>query len=459
MFSMTTTKKFDTLNLNKALLDNLALLGYESMTPVQAESLPQILNKKDIIAQAKTGSGKTATFGLGILNALNLKFFGTQALIICPTRELAEQVAQSIRKLARQMPNVKIINLSGGLPMKAQLDSLKYGAHIIVGTPGRILKHLDKASLDISQLSTLVLDEADRMLDMGFSEAIDNIIKKTPKKRQTLMFSATFPDAIKSMANQYLYQPISIVIESNHEQALIQEVFYKANSTEKLNLVTALLAHHQPASVLIFCNTKQMTSEITQHLKTQGYTVKCLNGDMEQVDRDLAMIQFANASCPILVATDVAARGLDINALPLVINYELAFDVETHTHRIGRTGRAGQTGLAVSLVSPNQMHLLPHEHIDWGKKEELTANEHFSKIPTMLTINLDLGKKDKLRPGDILGTLIKDVGIPVEAIGKINILALRSYVAIRNELAKKVCNTLSTKKIKGMLVKARIIGC
>lgn len=459
MFSMTTPKKFDTLKLNKDLLNNLSQIGYESMTPVQEESLPVILNKKDIIAQAKTGSGKTAAFGLGILNGLNLKFFGTQALIICPTRELAEQVGQSIRKLARQMPNVKIINLSGGMPMKAQLDSLKYGTHIVVGTPGRILKHLDKASLDISQLSTLVLDEADRMLDMGFSEAIDNIIKKTPKKRQTLMFSATFPDAILLMAEQYLNQPTRIVIESKLEESDIQEVFYKTNSNEKLHLVTSLLAHHQPASVLIFCNTKLMTSEITQHLKTQGYTVKCLNGDMEQVDRDLAMIQFANSSCPILVATDVAARGLDIKDLPLVINYELAFDVETHTHRIGRTGRAGQTGLAVSLVSANQRHLLPQEKIAWSNIEELSSDAHFSKIPKMLTINLDLGKKDKLRPGDILGTLVKDVGIPVEAIGKINILALRSYVAISNELAKKVCNSLSTKKIKGMQVKARIIGC
>lgn len=452
-------KTFNTLKLKPALLENLALLKYESMTPVQAESLPVILNKKDLIAQAKTGSGKTAAFALGILNDLNLKFFGTQALIICPTRELAEQVAQSIRKLARQLPNVKIINLSGGMPMKAQLDSLKYGGHIIVGTPGRILKHLDKATLDLSQLNTLVLDEADRMLDMGFSDAINSILQKTPKKRQTLMFSATFPEAIKLMATQYLNQPTTIIIENTLDEKHIQEIFYKTNSAEKLNLLTSLLAHHQPASVLIFCNTKQMTAEINQHLKTKGYTVKCLNGDMEQVDRDLAMIQFANSSCPILVATDVAARGLDIDALPLVINYELAFDIETHTHRIGRTGRAGQKGIAISLVSPNQMHLLPHENIQWHRPEELIVEENFSKIPNMLTLNLDLGKKDKLRPGDILGTLVKDVGIPVEAIGKINILALRSYVAIRNELAKKVCQALSTKKIKGMPVKARIIGC
>lgn len=454
-----TQKKFETLPLNQALLNNLALLKYELMTPIQAESLPLILNGQDLIAQAKTGSGKTAAFGLGILNRLNLKFFGAQALVICPTRELAEQVSQSIRQLARQMPNVKIINLSGGMPMKAQLDSLKYGAHIIVGTPGRILKHLDKATLDISQLSTLVLDEADRMLDMGFSDALTAIINRTPPRRQTLMFSATFPDAIKTLAKQYLTKPSTIMIESAVEDNTIEELFYKAASSEKPNLLTSLIAHHQPSSVLIFCNTKQMTTEINSHLKANGYTVKCLNGDMEQVDRDLAMIQFTNLSCPILVATDVAARGLDIHALPLVINYELAFDMETHTHRIGRTGRAGQKGLAISLVSPNQMHLLPHEHVTWSHADKQSPTEMSSKIPTMLTLNLDLGKKDKLRPGDILGTLVKDVGIPVEAIGKINILPLRSYVAIRNELAKKVCHALSNKTIKGMPVKSRIIGC
>ena len=454
-----TQKKFDTLPLNQSLLNNLTLLKYALMTPIQAESLPLILNGQDLIAQAKTGSGKTAAFGLGILNRLNLKFFGAQALVICPTRELAEQVSQSIRQLARQMPNVKIINLSGGMPMKAQLDSLKYGAHIIVGTPGRILKHLEKATLDISQLSTLVLDEADRMLDMGFSDALNAIINKTPARRQTLMFSATFPDTIKNLAKQYLTKPSTIMIESAVEDNAIEELFYKATSSEKPNLLTSLIAHHQPSSVLIFCNTKQMTTEINSHLKANGYTVKCLNGDMEQVDRDLAMIQFTNLSCPILVATDVAARGLDIHALPLVINYELAFDMETHTHRIGRTGRAGQKGQAISLVSPNQMHLLPHEHICWSHADKLSPTEMSSKIPTMLTLNLDLGKKDKLRPGDILGTLVKDVGIPVEAIGKINILPLRSYVAIRNELAKKVCHALSSKTIKGMPVKTRIIGC
>jgi ATP-independent RNA helicase DbpA len=391
-----TQKKFETLPLNQALLNNLALLKYELMTPIQAESLPLILNGQDLIAQAKTGSGKTAAFGLGILNRLNLKFFGAQALVICPTRELAEQVSQSIRQLARQMPNVKIINLSGGMPMKAQLDSLKYGAHIIVGTPGRILKHLDKATLDISQLSTLVLDEADRMLDMGFSDALTGIINRTPARRQTLMFSATFPDAIKNLAKQYLTKPSTIMIESAVEDNAIEELFYKAASSEKLNLLTSLIAHHQPSSVLIFCNTKQMTTEINSHLKANGYTVKCLNGDMEQVDRDLAMIQFTNLSCPILVATDVAARGLDIHALPLVINYELAFDMETHTHRIGRTGRAGQKGLAISLVSPNQMHLLPHEHVTWSHADKQSPTEMSSKIPTMLTLNLDLGKKDKL---------------------------------------------------------------
>ncbi len=458
---MTDSLDFSLLTLNEALLTNLASLNYDKMTPIQAQSLPGMLKGDDIIAKASTGSGKTAAFGLTLLNSINLKFFAIQALVLCPTRELAEQVSQAIRQLARQMPNVKIINLSGGMPMKAQLDSLKHGAHIVVGTPGRVQKHLDKASLVLDKINTLVLDEADRMLDMGFLDAIRAVVKFCPKQRQTLLFSATYPKEIKQMSYEFMQNPTEIFIDSAHMEQDIEQQFYEVNPCNKYSVLTSLLKQHKPTSSLIFCNTKQLTTELAGQLKQDGFSAIALNGDMEQVDRDLAIIQFTNQSCSILVATDVAARGLDIKELPLVINYDLAFESDVHTHRVGRTGRAGNKGIAISLTMPSDAQRIcaiedtQNQPLTWSNIADITPSNSGPISPTMMTLCLDVGKKDKIRAGDILGALTKDLGLPGDVIGKIDVFPLKSYVAINKSHATEAWQSLKRGKLKGRSVNVR----
>jgi ATP-independent RNA helicase DbpA len=472
MFSMTTEElkdhppvtpqPFTHLALRNELLQSLASLHYEHMTPIQMQSLPLMLDREDLIAQAKTGSGKTAAFGLSVLNHLKIEFFGAQGLILCPTRELAEQVSQALRRLACFMPNVKIVNLSGGIPMKPQLDSLRHGAHIIVGTPGRVLKHLIKGSLVVAKLNTLVLDEADRMLDMGFFDDIKTIISSCPRQRQTLLFSATYPEEIKLLSKQFMMNPKQVLIETPHEEFDIEQRFYEVSkAANKFPAVKSLLLHYKPSATLIFCNTKQQTADLTDFLIHAGFSAGALHGDMEQVDRDLAMVQFVNQSRTILVATDVAARGLDIKELPAVINFDLAFEHDVHTHRIGRTGRAGHKGLALSITTPAdaarmcaiEEHL--NHSITWGVINELEIKDATISRPEMITLCLSAGKKSKIRAGDILGALTKEAGLPGDMIGKINISALHSYVAIHHSHADKAYLYLQNGTLKGRKIPVR----
>ncbi|MBA2711276.1 MAG: ATP-dependent RNA helicase DbpA [Tatlockia sp.] len=458
-------QSFSQLPLRQELIKSLSSLEYETMTPIQVQSLPKILNNEDIIAQAKTGTGKTAAFGLSLLNNLKLSFFGAQALVLCPTRELAEQVGQAIRRLACFLPNVKLINLSGGIPMKPQLDSLRHGAHIIVGTPGRVLKHLQKDSLDLTQLKTLVLDEADKMLDMGFLDDIKTIISACPKKRQTLLFSATYPQEIKELAKQFMINPQEVIIEAPQKELDIEQRFYEvAKKDHKSGLLKSLLLNFKPISTLIFCNTKQQTIEVTNELIHEGFSATALNGDMEQVDRDLAILRFANQSCSILVATDVAARGLDIKELPAVINFDLAFDYDVHVHRIGRTGRAGSKGLALTITTPADAARICiieeklNQPIIFANSNELDNSDSTRLMPEMITFFLGAGKKDKIRAGDILGALTKDAGLSGDAIGKININALQSYVAIHRSQADKAHQYLQNGRLKGRKINVRILS-
>lgn len=453
---------FSSLSLRDALLKNISSLGYEHMTPIQAQSLPIMLEGHDVIAQAKTGSGKTAAFGLSLLNCLNVDHFAAQSLVLCPTRELAEQVTQALRQLARLMPNIKVLNLSGGMPMRPQLDSLRHGAHIIVGTPGRVQKHLDKESLTFNQLQTLVLDEADRMLDMGFFDAIKTVVKACPKKRQTLLFSATYPTEIKQLASEFMLNPKRIVIDEASAEVDIEQCFYEVkNQADKFSLLKTLLLHYKPTSTLIFCNTKEQTSKLSSMLTNEGFSAIALNGDMEQFDRDLAMIRFANQSCSILVATDVAARGLDIKELPAVINFELAFDHDIHIHRIGRTGRAGSKGLALSLTTPADAARLCaiedglQRPLAWSSIDALSPTDLSITLPPMVTLCLSAGRKDKMRPGDILGALTKDAGLAGDMIGKINIAALHSYVAIHQSQVDKAYRYFQSGKLKGRRVQVK----
>lgn len=453
---------FTSLPLSQPLLSNLESMGYHTMTPIQALSLPKILQGKDIIGQGKTGSGKTAAFSLGLLSNLNVKRFRVQSLVLCPTRELADQVAGEIRTLARAVHNIKVLTLCGGTPMGPQIGSLEHGAHILVGTPGRILDHLLKGRIDLSELNTLILDEADRMLEMGFQESLDTIIDYAPKHRQTLLFSATFPSEIESMAAGLMVEPEVVKVESNHDQATITQHFYQIDDNqERERALRLLLMAHQPQSAVIFCNTKREVQSVTDLLNTHGFSVVELHGDMEQKDRDQALIRFANKSVSLLVATDVAARGLDVDNLDAVFNYELSRDPEVHVHRIGRTGRAGSQGVAFNFYRSKEGHRLSAIEEALGHSinaSSLPEDEVLNQRPyfaPMHTIQIDGGKKQKVRPGDILGVLTAEGGLKGEQIGKITVQAMRAYVAVNHDVVKQALRQFENRKMKGRQFRAR----
>ncbi|MFK3908972.1 ATP-dependent RNA helicase DbpA [Pseudomonas monteilii] len=445
------------------MLANLDALGYASMTPIQARSLPVILKGQDLIAQAKTGSGKTAAFGIGLLNPLNPRYFGCQALVLCPTRELADQVAKELRRLARAEDNIKILTLCGGVSLGPQIASLEHGAHIIVGTPGRIQQHLDKGTLVLGGLNTLVLDEADRMLDMGFYDAIASILERTPVRRQTLLFSATYPAGIEQLAAAFMRQPQQVKVESLHADNQIEQRFIEIDAAQRLEAVTRVLGHFRPQSCVAFCFTKQQCEDVVAHLQAKGIVAQALHGDLEQRDRDQVLALFANRSTSVLVATDVAARGLDIDGLDMVINVELARDAEIHVHRVGRTGRAGEKGLAVSLVAPAEAHRaqaieqLQRQPLRWEQLDSLKNKGGEPLLPAMSTLAIAAGRKDKLRPGDILGALTGDAGIPGSQVGKIAIFDFQAYVAVERGVAKQALQRLNSGKIKGRALKVRIV--
>lgn len=442
-------------------LSNLTELGYLTMTPIQEAALPPILAGKDVRAQAKTGSGKTAAFGLGLLQHIDAKQFNTQSLVLCPTRELADQVANELRRLARYMPNIKILTLCGGVPFSVQRDSLIHAAHIIVATPGRLLDHLNKETVNLDALQTLVLDEADRMLDMGFADDIDQVIDYAPAQRQTLLFSATWPDAITAISHRIQHNPITIEINSVDELPAVEQQFYEVSRNGKINLLQKLLSREQPASCVVFCNTKKDCQAVYDALSDSHQSVLVLHGDMEQRDRDQTLIQFANGSSRVLVATDVAARGLDIKSLEMVINYELSWDPEVHVHRIGRTARAGESGLAISLYAPEEAQRAN------ALEEMLNMKLNWQAVPTGLTITpleatmatlcIDGGKKAKMRPGDILGALTGDMGLDGADIGKITIQPTHAYVALKQSLVRHAWKQLQQGKIKGKSVKVRLL--
>jgi len=455
---------FDTLPLAPALLSNLVDLGYTKMTDIQALALPPVLEGQDVIGKAKTGSGKTAAFGLGVLNKLEVGRFRVQALVLCPTRELADQVARELRKLARAIHNIKILTLCGGMPMGPQIGSLEHGAHIVVGTPGRIEDHVRKQRLNLSDVNMLVLDEADRMLDMGFQETLDAIVKEIPEDRQTLLFSATFPSAIESLAARVQKNPVMVEAGAAHSESSIKQHFYHVdNNEERPQAVARLLAHFSPVSTVVFCNTKRETDEAAEYLREEGYTALALHGDMEQKDRDRTLVCFSNKSASVLVATDVAARGLDIEELDMVINYHLARDSEIHVHRVGRTGRAGKSGIAASLVSEKESTKIKRLEQSLGRSleiVELPAEKDSAppKKPPMVTLQIDGGRKHKVRPGDIVGALTGEGGIPGDKIGKIQIFQFNSYVAVTRDQSRQALAKISKGKLKGRTYRVRVVG-
>ena len=454
---------FDALSLSPATLENLRRLGYLEMTAIQAASLPPALLGKDLIAQAKTGSGKTAAFALALLANLDARRFAVQALVLCPTRELADQVTTEIRRLARAEDNIKVVTLSGGVPLRGQAASLERGPHIAVGTPGRILDHLERGNLQLDALNTLVLDEADRMLDMGFFDDIAKVARQCPAKRQTLLFSATYPEGIAKLAAQFLRDPVTVKVEAQHAGEQIAQRWYEVGERERLPAVAKLLDHFRPASTLAFCNTKARCRELVELLQAQGYSALALHGDLEQRERDQVLVRFANGSCSVLVATDVAARGLDVAGLAAVINVDVTPDPEVHVHRIGRTGRAGETGLALSLASLDEMgavgriEQLQGRASEWHPLAELTPADGGRLLPAMATVHIQAGRKEKIRPGDVLGALTADFGYAREQVGKIDINEFATYVAVQRAIAGEVVARLNEGRIKGRGVKARLL--
>jgi ATP-dependent RNA helicase DbpA len=454
---------FAELGLPPAMLANLTQLGYLTMTPIQAAGLPPALAGHDLIAQAKTGSGKTAAFGLALLAKLNAKRFAVQAMVLCPTRELADQVTQEIRRLARFEDNIKVLSLVGGSTLRNQANSLENGVHIVVGTPGRVMDHMERGYLKLDELATLVLDEADRMLDMGFHDDIAYVAKRCPSSRQTLLFSATYPEGIAQLAKQFLRQPQEVKLLEQHEESKIRQRFYEVKPEERLDAVVRLLKHYRPVSTLAFCNTKQQCRDLVNVLRHAGIHALTLNGDLEQRERDQVLIQFANRSVSVLVATDVAARGLDIDQLEAVINVDVTPDPEIHIHRIGRTGRGDEQGWALSLCTSGdrrrvatiaEMMRCKLEVLDLSG---LTVTDDTPLVPPMSTLLILGGRKDKIRPGDVMGARAGEAGLTREQVGKITVADQSTYVAVTRSLAKETVRKLSAGKLKGKTVKARIL--
>ncbi len=440
---------FNTIEeIPEPLLDIIASLGFTTMSEIQEKAIQPILDGADVLAQSKTGSGKTIAFGLPCVMRTNMNNYKPQTIIITPTRELADQIAVELRRVAAYKANLKILTLYGGVPLRAQADSLAKGAHILIGTPGRIQDHLAKETLVLDSIKTLVLDEADRMLDMGFYDEIVKIGSNMPRGKQTLLFSATFPENIEKLAKALLNQPLTIKVDTVIEENKIDEIVYE--TSDKFKTLTALIQSYKPESLLIFCNTKAEVISLTETLAGRGHSVIDIHGDLDQRDRNESVIAFSNGSKRILVATDVASRGLDIKNIELVINYDLPFDAEVYTHRIGRTGRADAIGKAISLFTPKDSEKCTYvlNKAKKGQMKELRVDAKFKMQSSYDTLCLHGGKKTKLRAGDILGTLCKEIGIDNKLIGKINITDTKSYIALHHTVIDQVFKALKKVKIK-----------
>jgi ATP-independent RNA helicase DbpA len=460
---MSASRDFSSLSLNPALLQAVASLNYAQMTPIQALSLPPMLDGRDVIGQARTGSGKTAAYALALLSRIDPALPKVQALVLCPTRELADQIAKEIRRLARCLPNIKLTILSGGIDPRPQLASLKHDPHIVVGMAGRVQEHLEGGSLQLGDLKVLVLDEADRMLGADFEQATRAIVAQAPATRQTLFFSATFPDAVRAISRKLQKQPLEATADAAAAPPEVAQTFFEVAPERRLAALAHLLSTQRPASALVFCHTRGDVEEVERDLAARGFSVLALHGHVDQRERDEVLVRFANGSCRVLVATDIAARGLDIKELAAVISYELPKEPDAHLHRVGRTGRAGRSGLALHLFAPQERSRFTaiQEHAGSRLTVEKLPGTFAADRPLaadVVTLCVDAGRTDKLRPGDLLGALTGDAGLAKEAVGKINTFDTRTYVAIEKKQAKTALERLGAGKIKGRKFRVRLIG-
>lgn len=369
---MTTTVSFADLNLSEPTLKAVQELGYENPSPIQAATIPLIMNNQDIIGQAQTGTGKTAAFALPVLSQIDLKQKLPQVIVMCPTRELAIQVSEAFQAYARHIPGFHVMPIYGGQAYGQQISALKRGVHVVVGTPGRVLDHLDKGTLKLTGIKTLILDEADEMLRMGFIEDIETIMEAAPEECQKTMFSATMPAPIAKIARKYLQDPEEVKIASKTSTVeRIDQQFLMLRNNQKLDALTRILEAEEYDGCIIFVRTRSLTTELSEKLEARGHAVAPINGDMNQAAREQTIRRLKSGKLDIVIATDVAARGLDVERISLVVNYDIPLDTEAYVHRIGRTGRAGRTGKAILLTTPREKRLL--FAIERATKQKLTA--------------------------------------------------------------------------------------
>ena len=516
---------FTDMNLSPEINRAISDLGYEEATPIQAKAIPEALTGRDIIGQAQTGTGKTCAFAIPVLERINPEDKHVQALILCPTRELALQVAGEFRKLSKYMHDVKLLPVYGGQDIVKQIRSLKQGVQIVVGTPGRIMDHMRRKTIRCEHIAQVVLDEADEMLDMGFRDDIETILSQVPEDRQTMLFSATMPQPIRELAAHYQHDAENIRIAKKELTVEnIEQYYHEVRRDRKDEILSRVLDVYNPELTIIFCNTKMKTQEVANELSERGYFAEGLHGDLKQNQRDAVMDNFRNGKTDILVATDVAARGIDVSGVDLVVNYDLPQDDEYYVHRIGRTGRAGKSGLAISFVTGREIYKLkeimrychtkiklkPVPSLDdvtntrvnyvfdrleaimqeedlskmseliedkvnesdytsldvasaflkmylnskmGGSSEEATDDEYDDEVSGgKVRLFINVGKKDHVKPGDILGAVAGEAKIPGKLVGEIKMYDKFTFVEVPAEYGENVLHAMKHAKIKGKKV-------
>ncbi len=524
---------FEEMNLSQDILKAISDLGYEEATPIQSRSIEVIMSGADVLGQSQTGTGKTAAFGIPCIEMLNEAQQKLQAVILCPTRELAIQICEEFRKLLKYKDNVKVLPIYGGQPIDRQITALKKGVQVVIGTPGRVIDHINRRTLKLDTVKTVILDEADEMLDMGFREDIEAILEKIPEERQTILFSATMPKGILELTKTYQKDPQHIkVVHKELTVPLIEQIYFEVKEKTKLEALCRLIDMYSPELSLVFCNTKKKVDEVVEQLQGRGYFAEALHGDLKQMQRDMVMKKFRNKTIEILVATDVAARGLDVDDIDVVFNFDMPQDEEYYIHRIGRTARAGRSGVAYTFIVGKEIYKLKdimrftNSKIKQQKLpslndiEEIKSKQFLEKIAKvidegngsltkyinmvesmigndysaidiaaalmkmnlfdehaddidfdedlfqdnkkrkkdtkkssdeagMVRLFITLGKKDKIRPKDIVGSIAGESGIPGKIIGAIDLYDEFSFVDIPKEYVKDVLTSLKNKKIKG----------
>ncbi len=472
---------FTDYSLSEEILKSIRILNYSRPTKVQEQVIPSVLGRKDVIVKSQTGSGKTAAFAIPVCQMIEWNDNKPQALIITPTRELAIQVREDIFHIGR-FKRLKVAAVFGKSSFYAQEKELKQKTHVVVGTPGRIIDHLERGTFDTSNIKFLVLDEADKMLQMGFIEQMETIIKSLPSQRVTMLLSATMPLNIKNLCDKYMTAPILVEIEEKNPAAdRISQERYHVNQEDKLKLLRDVMIVENPDSCMIFCNTKQMVDEVYNELTKMKYACEKIHGGMEQRDRLSVMEDFRKGRFRYLVATDVAARGIDIDNITLVVNYDVPRDSENYVHRIGRTGRVNNTGRAITFVAGNEKKFLNEiqrftereiplkerpgiETVNFSKQEfdEKTSTAPEEKeakgaqlSKEIMKIHINAGKKTKMRPVDIVGTLCNIEGMTAEDIGIIHVIDVSTFVEILNNKGEMVLRELQKTPIKGRLRKVK----